>query len=1179
MSSASPPSSLSQMVNLVFFFLYSLLCTFAVHSADNYLTGDIAINCGSTGISTAFNNKEWIGDITESKSTSSIVIKGSSTASTAFHNLVSTDSIPYKTARISRKQFSYTFQVSPGQKLIRLHFSPASYYRFKKFKDFFTVEAGAFTLLRNFSASLTADALGVKSLVKEYCMNIEQNQPLSIIFSPEHSQSDKTYAFINGIEVISMPSYLSYSHDDDLGARVVGQKSRFYIDNNTALEMMQRLNFKWDPIPYLGMFGKWATVPDEKIKDFTWKTSVDVGFGYLLRLHFCERGLQMAETRNSVFSVSINDMIAETNVDIGKERSVVSGIHLHRDYMVTVKGNKEDGSRDLSISLQLKDELVTELFRGLEILKLSNHDNSLASPNPSPPGRSSKSARVQNLLSFFGHGNAIATGAVIIISLVNIITYKLREIWEDNCTDSGYKPSSLTGKLCRPFSLTEIQSATENFNDALVIGRGGFGKVYRGFISKAQKIVAIKRLKSNSRQGAREFWTEVETLSQLQHTNIISLIGYCNECQEMILLYEYVPSGTLADHLFGLSGQSDYHSSLSWEQRLRICTGVGRGLDYLHTGTDQGIIHRDIKASNILLDENLEAKISDFGLAKARKRNCVQSYVSTNVKGTYGYFDPDYFRTRRLRRKSDTYAFGVVLLEVLCERPALDRRVEEDKQRILAIWAQDCISKGEIDRLVAPSLRAQISPESLMTFLEVAKRCLHDEPNKRPTMAQVVVQLESALEQQESSKSSAPEITSSDSVVPRAGETLHSINTEIEEMSSVDEQNMPLSLTERSKMAQNTEPSGRGAQVYKKNKIAYKLPRFRPWNALWKRANMIKKTHLSIPEYFGEEVESHRFDLATIAAATNNFSLPNEIGAGAFGTVYKGLLSTGKEVAIKRLSSNSYQADSVLKNEVLLLSKLQHPNLIKLLGYCLHGQERMLVYELMEKKSLNAYLFGEKRHEIGWTIRFNIFIGIARGILHLHQDSGLRIIHRDIKVSNILLDKEMNPKISGFGLACTLEEHQAEMITLIAGTIGYISPECLRESIISVKSDVYSFGVLVLEIVSGRSIHSAFPDLIVCVWKMWNEGKALEFLDKSMKDEFPADEALRCIQVGLLCIQKHRGDRPTMQSVLEMLEGEVPSLPQPLPPPYFENETYSELKTSTHIDTTNEVTITELECR
>ncbi|CAA2953781.1 receptor kinase At5g39000 [Olea europaea subsp. europaea] len=859
---------------------------------------DIAITYGSTGISTAFNNKEWTGDITESKSTSSLLIKGSSTTSTAFHNFVSTDPIPYQTARISRKQFSYTFQVPT----------------FKKFKDLFTVEAGAFTLLRNFSTSLTADALGVKFLVKEYCMNIEQNQPLSIIFSPEHSQSAKTYAFINGIEVIPIPSDLDYSHDDDdLGARVVGQKSRFYIDNSIVLEIMERLNFRWDPIPYPGMFGKWAIVPDEKIKDFTRKTSVDVGFGYLLGLHFCERGLQMAETRNSVFSVSINDMIAKTNVDIG----VVSGIHLHRDYMVMVKGNKEDGRRDISISLQLNDELVSELFRGLEILKLSSHDNSLASPNPSPPRRSSKSATVLNLLSFFGHGNAIATGAVIIISLVNIITYNLRKIWEDNCTNSGYKPSDLTEKLYRPFLLTEIQSATENFNDALIIWEG---------------------------QGAREFWTEVETLSKLQHTNIISLIGHCKKCQEMILLYEYAPNGTLADHLSGLSGDSDYHSSLSWKQRLRICTGVGRGLDYLHTGTDQGIIHYDIKASNILLDENLETKISDLGLAKARKRNRVQSYVSTNVK--------DYFRSHRLRRKSDTYAFGVVLLEVLCERPALDRRVEEDKQRILAIWAQDCISKGEIDQLVAPT-------------------------------------------------------------------------------------------------------------------------------------------------YFGEEVASHRFDLATIAAATNYFSRPNKIGEGRF----------GQEVAVKRKASNSCQGFTEFKNEVLLLSKLQHPNLIKLLGDRIHREEWILVYEFMENKSLDAYLFEYTIH-----------------------------------------------------------------------------------GIVLVKSNVFSFGVVVLEILHGRRSYSfcspqecedySALDPLKRVWKMWNEGKALEFLDKSMKDEFLADEALRCIQVGLLCVQDLPGDRPTMQSVLGMLEGEVPSLPQPLPPrAYVKKETYSSSKMSTHINATNEVTITELECR
>lgn len=204
-------------VSMLFFF-YHLLIT----SADHYFSGDIAIDCGSTGISTAFNGREWIGDI-NSKSTFSPQIKGSSTSSSIVHNLVSTYPVPYKTARISRTQFSYTFRLSPGHKFIRFHFSRDSYRSFEKSMDFFNVQAGPFALLSNFSASITADAFGVKSFVKEYCINIEENQTLDIIFSPEHSLSYKTYAFINGIEVISMPPDLYYSHAGDLGAQVVGK--------------------------------------------------------------------------------------------------------------------------------------------------------------------------------------------------------------------------------------------------------------------------------------------------------------------------------------------------------------------------------------------------------------------------------------------------------------------------------------------------------------------------------------------------------------------------------------------------------------------------------------------------------------------------------------------------------------------------------------------------------------------------------------------------------------------------------------------------------------------------------------------------------------------------------------------------------------------------------------------
>ncbi|KAJ0766327.1 putative protein kinase RLK-Pelle-CrRLK1L-1 family [Helianthus annuus] len=204
--------------------------------------------------------------------------------------------------------------------------------------------------------------------------------------------------------------------------------------------------------------------------------------------------------------------------------------------------------------------------------------------------------------------------------------------------------------LCHPFSLDEILSATQNFDDALVVGKGGFGKVYKALINVengATVIVAIKRLDTSSNQGEPEFWAEVEMLTKLRHCNLVSLIGYCNDNSEMILIYEFMPHGTLHDHLHR------YGTRLSWVHRLKISIGAARGLHYLHTGTgiQHGVIHRDVKSTNILLDENYAAKISDFGLSKIGPTNASGAYVNTLVRGTFGYLDPEYFLTGRLTTK------------------------------------------------------------------------------------------------------------------------------------------------------------------------------------------------------------------------------------------------------------------------------------------------------------------------------------------------------------------------------------------------------------------------------------------------------------------------------------------------------------------------------------------------
>nr|XP_017256447.1 PREDICTED: receptor-like protein kinase ANXUR2 [Daucus carota subsp. sativus] len=343
-----------------------------------------------------------------------------------------------------------------------------------------------------------------------------------------------------------------------------------------------------------------------------------------------------------------------------------------------------------------------------------------------------------------------SNGVVILITLLNILLYKLQKLQE--AKQKTHLPLSVR-QICRRFSIGDMKSATNNFKEELVIGKGGFGIVYKGIIDFKDKIVAIKRSKSMSQQGSKEFLTEIEMLSQFQHSHLVSLVGYCDDGEEMILVYDYLPSGSLSDHLYKRVRNGDHSlPSLTWVQRLKICIGAAHGLNYLHTGTSTKtrVIHRDVKTSNILLDENLAAKISDFGLSKTGPANQTCTYVSTRVKGTHGYLDPYYVATRRLTRKSDVYAFGVVLFEVLCGRPAVDASLDEE-QISLAGWAQQCFKEGLLDQITDSCIKESISSDSLKAYVDVAIKCLNNQPKLRPTMAEVVVSLESALVLQEKS--------------------------------------------------------------------------------------------------------------------------------------------------------------------------------------------------------------------------------------------------------------------------------------------------------------------------------------------------------------------------------------------------------------------------------------------
>ncbi|KAI4340181.1 hypothetical protein MLD38_025044 [Melastoma candidum] len=300
------------------------------------------------------------------------------------------------------------------------------------------------------------------------------------------------------------------------------------------------------------------------------------------------------------------------------------------------------------------------------------------------------------------------------------------------------------------------------------------------------------------------------------------------------------------------------------------------------------------------------------------------------------------------------------------------------------------------------------------------------------------------------------------------------------------------------------------------------------------------------------------FKLSSVAAFTDNFSLSNRLGVGGFGTVYKGVMSDGTEVAVKRLSEFSRQGDEEFKNEVNLIARLQHRNLVRMLGFCLKDNEKILVYEYLPNKSLDAFLFDKsKKSLLDWRIRFDILTGVARGLMYLHQDSRLRVIHRDLKASNVLLDTEMQPKISDFGMARMCGGDQSEGTTnRVVGTFGYMSPEYAMEGVFSVKSDVYSFGILLLEIISGKKISSYYDEgsstnLVGHFWELWKGGLCMEIIDESIAVDEPHTwkEVLKCIQIGLLCVQELPTDRPTMSTVIFML-GNDTGLASPRQPAY-----------------------------
>ncbi|KAL1371358.1 hypothetical protein AAHE18_01G125600 [Arachis hypogaea] len=737
-------------------------------------------------------------------------------------------------ARVFHSPYTYSFPVASGWKFLRLYFYSASYNGLNASDALFSVTLPSYTLLRNFSVAQTTLALNYVYIVKEYCINVD-GDTLNVTFAPSTNKSN-AYAFVNGIEVVSMPDIYT---ETDGSTMMVGTNSPITVDNSTALETLYRLNVggndispsqdtglfrSWsDDVPYLFGAAFGVTEPaDSSVKiryppgtpsyiapldvystarsmgptpkitiryNLTWIFSIDSGFSYLVRLHFCEGTSIINKINQRVFDIFLNNQTAEPAADViamAQEEygtSYTNGVAIHKDFAVFVPHGEP--RQDLWLSLHpdktMKPNYYDAILNGVEIFKISDAKGNLAGTNPIPPPvqddidpakARSHHAMSKNHTGIIAGGVAGGIVVALVIGLFAFIVSRRRSQGKEPSSSegpSGWLPlslygnshsaasaktnttgsyaSSLPSNLCRHFSFAEIKAATNNFDEALLLGVGGFGKVYKGEIDGGSTKVAIKRGNPLSEQGVHEFQTEIEMLSKLRHRHLVSLIGYCEENTEMILVYDYMAHGTLREHLY-----KTQKPPLPWKQRLEICIGAARGLHYLHTGAKHTIIHRDVKTTNILLDEKWVAKVSDFGLSKTGP-TLDNTHVSTVVKGSFGYLDPEYFRRQQLTDKSDVYSFGVVLFEILCARPALNPTLAKE-QVSLAEWAAHCYRKGNLDQIVDPYLKGKIAFECFKKFAETAMKCVADQGIERPSMGDVLWNLEFALQLQESAEES-----------------------------------------------------------------------------------------------------------------------------------------------------------------------------------------------------------------------------------------------------------------------------------------------------------------------------------------------------------------------------------------------------------------------------------------
>ncbi|KAG7574196.1 Protein kinase domain [Arabidopsis suecica] len=763
------------MLNLKLFlelklcFLITVLCS--SHTTSS-VSDTFFINCGSP-TNVTVNNRTFVSD--------NNLVQGISVGTTDSNS--GDESTLFQTARVfSDESSTYRFPIEKhGWFLIRLYFLPLVSASQDLTTARFSVLAQNFTLIRDYKPSTT-------SVVKEYSLNIS-NDNLSLEFRREAG----SIAFINALEVFRLPENLipedakligtqkdlklrshametvsrvnmgnlSVTRDQDKLWRQWDSDSAYKAQFGTPVMNLEAVNFSaggiTDDIAPLYVYGTATRLNSDDPRtnaNLTWTFKIDPGFDYFVRFHFCNILVDPFGFEHQIrFDVFVNSEKARS-VDMTEVANGTFGAPFFVDAVMR-KARSQEGFLNLSIGSVI-DLSPVSFINGVEILKLSNDKRSLDAFDAVFPDGSSRNKSSNTRIGLIAGLSAalcvaLVFGVVVVWWCIGKRRRRNRQMQtvhsrgDDHQIKNNEKPGESlifsSSKIGYRYPLALIKEATDDFDDSLVIGVGGFGKVYKGVLRDKTEI-AVKRGAPQSRQGLAEFKTEIEMLTQFRHRHLVSLIGYCDENSEMIIVYEYMEKGTLKNHLY----DSDDNPRLSWRQRLEICVGAARGLHYLHTGSTRAIIHRDVKSANILLDENFMAKVADFGLSKTGP-DLDQTHVSTAVKGSFGYLDPEYLTRQQLTEKSDVYSFGVVMLEVVCGRPVIDPSLPREKVNLIE-WAMKLVKKGKLEDIIDPFLEGKVKLEEVKKYCEITEKCLSQNGIERPTMGDLLWNLEFMLQVQ-----------------------------------------------------------------------------------------------------------------------------------------------------------------------------------------------------------------------------------------------------------------------------------------------------------------------------------------------------------------------------------------------------------------------------------------------